>query len=70
MRTLQLEIDDKYFEKFLALLEALPKKFIKIMNNSNEIENLQKIELEKRLESYYSNKNDCISFDEFKQEFI
>ena len=37
MRTIQLEIDDSIFEKFMGLLEILPKEKISIADESNSI---------------------------------
>jgi len=37
MRTIQLEIDDSIFEKFMGLLEILPKEKISIAGESNAI---------------------------------
>lgn len=37
MRTLQLQIDDSIFDKFMGLLDILPKEKIFISNDSNAI---------------------------------
>jgi len=37
MRTLQLQIDDSIFDKFMGLLDILPKEKIFISNDSNSI---------------------------------
>jgi hypothetical protein len=44
MRTLTLKISDDYFDKFVAFLEMMPKKAIKIekLNNGNDVELLKK----------------------------
>ncbi len=44
MRTLTLKISDDYFDKFVAFLEMMPKKAVKIeeSQSKNEIDLLQK----------------------------
>ncbi len=37
MHTLQLKIDDSIFDKFMELLEILPKEKISVTENSNGI---------------------------------
>ena len=37
MHTLQLQVDDSIFDKFMGLLEILPKEKISVMDESNSI---------------------------------
>jgi len=37
MHTLQLQIDDSIFEKFMGLLDILPKEKISVIDQSNAI---------------------------------
>ncbi len=37
MHTLQLQIDDSIFDKFMGLLDILPKEKISVTNESNTI---------------------------------
>ncbi len=65
MQNIHIQVNDGYFEKFLNLLDALPKNEIKIIDK--EFQNNQKM-LQKVLEDYKSGREKVIPYDEGMDE--
>lgn len=65
MQTIQIQVKDSYFEKFLNLLQALPQDEIKIIDKQFEDD---KKMLHKVLDDYKSGKDEFVPYEEGMKE--